>query len=326
MNFNSSTHIVLLFVFLWSSAYIAFEFCSPHIEPATFVVVRTGATAACVYLINIVMGFRWPGDWLDIVPSIVVGILIHGFYAGGLFASIYHGIDITLCALILCLQPMITVLLSCVFLREKITARSVIGIMVSFVGVSIMILEGGSSTIQVATLDDDTHNSNYQLTAIALCFAALLAISCATIIQKRFVNNIELMPGAFIQFSSAMYFMIPFAIAFETMQINWNPEFSLSLAWLVIVVSIGAMTLLMTLIQHDSASIVANFFYLVTPVVAIESWILFGEKLSITSFIGMITCMLGVFVVNYSSTVNLSLTSKNALFKYKNPKRLAGNG
>jgi len=326
MNLNSPTHIALLFVFLWSTGYIAFKFCSPHIEPATFVVIRTGATAACIYLISIAMGFRWPNNWLDIVPSIVVGILIHGFYAGGLFASIYHGIDITLCALILSLQPMFTVLLSCVFLSEKLTVRIFVGVVVSFVGISIMILEGGTSAIQIATLDEEIHNSKNQLISIALCFIALLAISCATIIQKRFGNKIELMPGAFIQFSSAMYFMIPFALAFETMQINWNPEFSLSLGWLVIVVSIGAMTLLMTLIKHDRASIVANLFYLVTPVVAIESWILFGEKLSITSIVGMLICMFGVFVVNYSSTFKLSVTSLIALFKQESLKRPAHQG
>lgn len=293
MAMNSSTHLALLFVFLWSSAYFAFEFCAPHIEPATFVAIRTAITAFILYLLVVYKRLNWPTNWIDCIPSIVVGILLQGVYGGGVFASIFLGVDIRLCALILSLQPIVTVLLSALFLKEKLTLIKVIGILAGFLGVSVMILDGDTSV-----------NYGNDAIALALCFCALLAISAASIIQKRFCNKVEPLPGAFIQFSAAMYFMIPFALVFETLQVNWVSEFVLGLGWLILFVSIGAMTLLMVLIKNDAPSAVANLFYLVTPLVAIASCVLFGEKLSLHAVAGILICISGVFLVNHVNTTS----------------------
>jgi len=300
MAMNSSTHIALLFVFLWSSSFIAVQFCAPHIEPATFVAIRTAITAFILYILVIFTGANWPKSWAECLPCIVVGVLMHGVYGGGVFASIYHGINITLCALILSLQPIVTVLFSVVFLGEKLTSNKVIGILAGFIGVSVMILDGYSSS---ATLSSATSSASNDSVAIMLCVLALLAISSGSIIQKKCCNDVEPLPGAFIQFASAMYFMIPFALMFETIQANWVADLVLGLGWLVVFVSIGAMTLLMILIRNDNASAVANLFYLVTPIVAIESCILLGEKLSLLAVVGMLMCLSGVFVVNYGLPV-----------------------
>lgn len=285
---NSSTHLALLFVFLWSSSYIALEFCTPHIGPATFVVIRTAITAFILYLVVVYKRLNWPANWIDCIPSIVVGILLHGVYTGGLFASLVQGMDIKLGALIVNLQPIVTVLLSALVLNEKLTLKNIVGILAGFLGVSVMILDGNA-----------TMNYGTNPIALALCFCALLAISSASIIQKRFCTNVEPLPGAFIQFSAAMYFAIPFAIVFESMQVNWVGEFILGLGWLVLFVSIGAITLLMVLIKNDTPSAVANLFYLVTPFVAIASCVLFGERLSLHAIIGMLISMSGVFLVNH---------------------------
>jgi len=215
-------------------------------------------------------------------------------YGGGVFASVYHGIDIRLCALILSLQPIITVLISAMFQRQKLTSREVLGILAGFIGVSIMILNRDTPSPQREIFDGVNSSAGNESVAMALCLLALLGISTASVVQKKFCNDIEPLPGAFIQFVAAMYFMIPFALLFETMQVNWSFEFLLSLGWLVFFVSIGAMTLLMTLIKHDKPSAVANLFYLVTPTVAILSCILLGERLSLLALAGMLLCLSGV--------------------------------
>lgn len=317
---SSTVRIPLLFVFLWSSAYIAFELCSAHVEPATFVVVRTAITAIILIIIALSMRAEWPRRWVDFFYSIVVGILIHGVYAGALFFSIYRGIDIRLCALVLSLQPIVTVLLSNMYLGEKITQRKVFGILAGFLGVSIMILEGNANTAQVAMQNSSDPSVGNVYFAIYMCFVALLAISGATIVQKRYCSETQVMPGACIQYTAAAIFMLPFALMFETMQINWNLDFTIGLSWLVIFVSIGAMSLLMTLIKRGDAVSVANLFYLVTPMVAIESWLLFDEKITLTSLGGMLLCMAGVVVVNYASTAKPSMvearSSRKSIFDF----------
>jgi drug/metabolite transporter (DMT)-like permease len=297
----TSNRIALFFVFLWSSSFIALKLSSAHIEPATLVVFRTGITAIIYYLIVIYQGANWPKHWIDFAPSIVVGVLMHGVYGCGVILSIDQGVNLTLCVLILSLQPILTTLLSAIFLGEKLTLKMALGIVTGFLGVSIVIFEKGNMSAQLALAESGNIQAGNETIAIMMCFLALLAISGGTIIQKRYCSDIEPMPGAFVQFSSAMYFIIPFALMFETMHINWVLELTLSLGWLIMVVSISAMTLLMSLIKNDKASVVSSLFYLVTPLVAIQSWFVYGEKLSLLSIGGMLICLSGVFMVSFCS-------------------------
>ncbi len=310
MDAISSARIPFLFVFLWSSSYIAVDFSSAHVEPATFVLVRSAITAIILFFIVFFVGGNWPKCWKDFNHCMVVGVLIHGVYASGFFASIYLGINVVISALILSLQPILTTLLSYTFLGEKINRRKIAGILAGFLGVSVVILEGSTNTAQLSLQYATDSGTDNEILAIAVCFVALFAISIATIIQKRHCGEIEPLPSVCIQYSSAAIFMLPFALTLETMKIDWNCNFILSLGWLVIFVSIGAMSLLMTLIKNGEASSVSNLFYLVTPLVAVEVWILFDEKITLIALGGMLLCIAGVLVVNYvPAAVRLETTA-----------------
>ena len=88
-----------------------------------------------------------------------------------------------------------------------------------------------------------------------------------------------------------------FAFSTETMVVDWNQESILAMAWLVVALSFGAVTLLYVLIRRGAASKVASLFYLVPPVVAVETYFLFGETLTVLALVGMAAAMLGVALV-----------------------------
>jgi drug/metabolite transporter (DMT)-like permease len=83
----------------------------------------------------------------------------------------------------------------------------------------------------------------------------------------------------------------------ETMIIDWNGESIFAMVWLVLVLSIGAITLLYILIRQGAASKVASLFYLVPPVVAVEGYLLFDEILSPMALLGMGITVIGVALV-----------------------------
>ena len=66
------------------------------------------------------------------------------------------------------------------------------------------------------------------------------------------------------------------------------------MAWLVLVLSVGAILLLMYLIREGSVSQVASLFYLVPAVTALMAWPLFGETLTPFQLGGMALAALGV--------------------------------
>jgi drug/metabolite transporter (DMT)-like permease len=133
--------------------------------------------------------------------------------------------------------------------------------------------------------------------AVALVFAALFAITAGTLYQKRFCTGMDLRTGALVQYMAALLFVLPIAVLFETMKIDWTGEFVLSLAWLVLVLSFGAISLLMTMIRLGGAPRVSSLFYLTPPTTAVMAWAAFGERLGPIALAGMVVASLGVALV-----------------------------
>ena len=69
-----------------------------------------------------------------------------------------------------------------------------------------------------------------------------------------------------------------------------------ALAWLVFVLSLGAVSLLNVLIRRGSAVNVASLFYLTPPTTALFAWALFGETLTGLSLLGMGVAVFGVWL------------------------------
>ena len=73
--------------------------------------------------------------------------------------------------------------------------------------------------------------------------------------------------------------------------------FVFAMLWQVLVLSIGAIWLLMYLIRQNSASKLSSLFYLVPPLTALEAFILFNERLGVVALVGMVLVVIGVILV-----------------------------
>jgi drug/metabolite transporter (DMT)-like permease len=73
-------------------------------------------------------------------------------------------------------------------------------------------------------------------------------------------------------------------------------ELVFALVWLVLVLSVGAVSLLNWLIRQSSAVNIASLFYLVPPCTAIVAWALFGESFSPLALGGMALVVGGVYL------------------------------
>jgi drug/metabolite transporter (DMT)-like permease len=142
--------------------------------------------------------------------------------------------------------------------------------------------------------------ANLTLAALLLSVLALASITLGTIWQKRHGVGVDLRTGAAIQFLAAAAVMAPFAFVFEPREVRWTGEFVFALAWLVLVLSLGAIFLLLYLIRQGAASRVASLFYLVPPTTALMAWALFGETYGVAAAFGMGLAMLAVWLVTKS--------------------------
>lgn len=273
-----------LFVFLWSTGFIAAKAGMPYAEPLTFLALRFGIVALLMLPFALAARVQWPRGVVAVHVA-VVGLLIHTGYLGGVFVAIHRGVPAGLAALIVGAQPLLTALLARPFLGERVERRKWFGLALGFLGVGLVMAD------RLGFGDADA-------LGLALCVMAVVAMAVGSLYQKRFCARVDLRSGAVIQYVAAALPVLALALHYETMVVHWSVPFLLAMAWLIVVLSIGAVSLLYVLIRRGAAAEVASLFYLVPPTTALMGYLLFGETLSPATILGMVLAALGVALVN----------------------------
>ncbi len=273
-----------LFVLLWSTGFIGAKLGLPYAEPATFLVIRFAIVLAILLPLCWVARVPWPRTPREAFHLGAAGVMLQAGYLGGVFASIHQGMPAAVSALIAGVQPVLTALLSARMLGERTSRRQWLGLALGAVGVGLVVREKFVF-------------EGVGAGAVALSVLALASITLGTVYQKRFCGAVDLRTGAAVQFGAALAALAPFAWLFESREVRWTGELALAMAWLVLVLSLGAVFLLLYLIRHGAATRVASLMYLVPPCTALIAWPLFGERHSTLSAAGMGLAVVGVWLV-----------------------------
>ena len=271
-----------LFVLLWSTGFIGARLGLPHAEALSFLTVRYLLVLALLLPLALAMRAPWPRDirqWLHIG---IAGLLLHGVYLGGVFVAIGHGLPAGVTALVVSMQPLLTAFAAALLLGETVTQRQWLGLALGLAGVTLVVAGkfGDGASMQ----------------AVWPALLALLGITVGTLYQKRFCPSFDLRTGAILQFLPTAVATGLAAALTERFRIDWTGEFVFALAWLVLVLSLGAIALLNHLIRAGSAVYVASLFYLTPPSTAMLAWLIFGETLSEAMLAGMALAVAGVYL------------------------------
>ncbi len=278
-----STLIAPVFVLLWSTGFIGAKFGLPYAEPLTFLSIRFGIVVALMTLWVLASRAAWPTRQQS-GALLIVGVLLHGVYLGGVFTAIWLGLEAGIAALIVCMQPILSALLARTMLGERMTGVQWAGLCVGLAGAMLVVSRKLGSGIG-------------DWSGLGLCIIGLFGISIATIYQKKHCADAPMRSGAVLQYLGALALIAPLALIFETREVSWTGEFLFALGWLVIVLSLGAVGLLMSLIKRGEASKVASLFFLVPPCTALMAWGLFGETLGFLATLGVALTVIGVAMV-----------------------------
>jgi drug/metabolite transporter (DMT)-like permease len=274
-----------VFVVLWASGFIGAKFGLPYAQPLTFLSLRMIALVVLLGIVILITRPKWPGR-AGILHSAVTGLMVHGFYLGGVFVAIENGLSAGLVALVVSMQPVLTSTIANRWLGERVVARQWLGLALGLIGV-YLVVQGN-----IAAADTKPF-------AWAAAAVALVSITAGTLYQKRFGGGIDWRPGFWMQYATAAVLFVLGATAFETLSVHWTPQFLFALCWLVFVLSFGAIWLLYFLIRRAAATRVVSLFYLTPPLTALMAWALFDERLTPLALLGMAICVAGVFLVSW---------------------------
>lgn len=272
-----------VFVLLWSTGFVGARLVVGEADPLAVLTVRFALACACALVLVLVTRSRMMG-WRLAGHVAVVGLLLHGIYLGGVFGSVAAGLPTGVTALIVGLQPIVTACLVGALLGERVARLQWIGFAAGLVGIALVLWErltiGGVS-----------------FAAVALAVVALVGITAGALYQKRFCTDVPIWPAAVVQYAAATALVGVGSLAFEDFHIEWTPKVIGGLAWMVLVLSIGAVSLLMLVIRRSSAAQTASLLYLTPPLAALEAYLVFGEELHVLAIAGLVVAALGVSLV-----------------------------
>ncbi len=271
-----------LFVALWSTGFIAAKYGAPVAGPFSLLAVRFLFVIPILAAAATVLKRRWP-DPRTALHAMVAGGLIHGLYLGGIFWAVKHGLPAGFAGLVVGLQPVLTAFFARWILGERVTAGHVLGLALGLIGVGLVLSPKltGFDSLSPAV--------------IAVALGAVAAISLGTVYAKRFASGSDLVTGTALQFVGASFVGIPMAAA-EGFSYVPSVQLVLVVAWLVLMLSIGAVMLLLAMMRHGAASKVATLFYLVPPTTLGFAYLLFGETLGAVQLVGTALVVAAVLV------------------------------
>jgi len=272
----------IIFILLWSSAFITTKPIIDNSDPFVALALRFFFVALGFCLFSLYSNHSIIVNKKHLIESVFSGVLFHGFYLGGVFYSISIGMPTGIAALIVTLQPVLTNALSGPMLGEKVTTKQWVGVLLGFIGASLVLgLDVGS---------------DIPLLGLVATIIALIAITTSTIWQKKLSNNLPLSVSNFYQAVGGCLFHILIIIFIAEPYIDFSQTFLIAMSHQIFLVSFGAFTILMYLIKNNSASKTVSIFFLIPAISAFMAWIFLDESLTNLDLIGFLITTIGVYI------------------------------
>jgi drug/metabolite transporter (DMT)-like permease len=273
-----------VFVLIWSTGFVVARFGMPHAPPLTFLAWRYAFSIAAFLVWIVLARAAWPRFGMQWLHLAVTGTLMHAGYLGGVWMGVKNGIGAGTAALVVGLQPVLTALwVSASGQEHRVSGRQWLGLTLGLAGLVLVVWRKlGLGEVTAFNL--------------ACCIVALLAITAATLYQKRFVTAADVRTANTVQLLAALIVTLPLA-ALESGALELHPELIGAMAWSVLALTLGGSSLLYLLIQRGAATRVTSLMYLVPPCTALMAWILFGEPLGLLVLAGLALTAVGVALV-----------------------------
>ncbi len=280
-----------IFVLLWSSGWVLAKYVGPYADPFTLLALRNVLTALGFAAIVVAVGAPWLKRPRDIAHALVTGVFLHGLYLAGVWWAVRHGVPAALSGIIAGLQPLMTVAAAPLMIGERVSRLQALGILLGFLGISIAVLP------RVLTIDPGV--TPISLIAVGINVLGMASATFGTLYQKKYLAVGDLRSIAALHYVGALLITLPLALVFEPehrLVIGWPLLFILF--WSVVVLSMGAVGLLLYLIRRGQVSKAASLIYLVPPLAAVQAALVFGEALTLPMMIGTAIAVTGVWLTN----------------------------
>jgi drug/metabolite transporter (DMT)-like permease len=280
--FSLSILAIIVAVLVWGSAFAVVKVTLRYAPPFTLLVLRFLIALMVIYPFAYREGFRLSMTIkTGLFPLGLTGIaLSYGLSNIGLLYSTSGN-----AVLIYAVSPVVTGLLSIIFLKEKVTFQIMAGVLVSIVGVYI------------ATNIADNAGAPHVALGNLLLLASMVVYSVYTILVKKKIDTYSSQLLTAVSFSVGLLFFIP--IAAGEIAVKGLPSFPFTGFLAVIYLGVIATALAFFLWNYGLREVnatIASVLMNLMPVVGLVASYFLGEPVGWRQIIGAIVVVAGVML------------------------------
>lgn len=266
----------------WSSAYAAIAYGLGAFTPGEVAFARLLLGSICFVVWMRVRRLSLPpaAAWPPLLALGVMGLSVYHLCLNYAETRIASGTA----AIIIALSPAATAATSALWLRERLSARAVVGLAIALAGVALVVLTSGNSV-------------SFQPKA-ALVLISVLATSIYFTLQKPFSARYGAEAVTTVTFFGGALGALPFGLGLPQALLAAPHARIAALVWLGLAPTfLGYLTWNMAL-HRASVSKVSSFIYFSTPIALLISWAWLGERPGWATLIGAAIVVSGVVLTN----------------------------
>lgn len=283
------TGLVIIFSIIWSSAFIAGAIALTDFDPFTLLTLRFLLSALLMLPLCLSCGgFRWstPGGHIAIRRGLLLGVLNNALYLGLSFAALQTVRPQVVIVIISC-APLATSLLSAWWGVESLSPMKLLGAALGLVGV--VVISGVASGMPV------------DLWGVLMATGGMLAFASGTVFFRGQGAGLPVLQANFWQSIAGAVALLPMAMAFGQPLTLPSTATVMAMTHLVVVVTLGGMSLWLVLIRLSGAS-TASSYHLLNPFFGVLlAYLILGEPLRMMDFIGAALIVIGLLLTIQAS-------------------------
>jgi drug/metabolite transporter (DMT)-like permease len=182
-------------------------------------------------------------------------------------------------------QPIFVFCLAIPFLGEKINLTKVLGVILGFLGVTILYASKLSSPIKSSD-------------SIFLLILGAFLWAVSVVYYKKLLSHVDPAIINMVQFPLGSIFLLIATLMLIGVSFSLTPIYIFSLFYMSTFGSAIASTIWLLLIKEEETMIVSTSSLIVPAIALIFGWIFLGETLEFYSLLGFLLIMVGIYLVN----------------------------
>lgn len=275
----------LAFALMWSSAFTSARIIVQDAPPLTALAFRFLISGALGVIIARAMGQGWNLTRDQWRSTLIFGLCQNALYLGLNFVAM-QWVQASVASIIASTMPLMVAFFGWALLRQRLKPMAVFGLVAGVVGVALIMgarIKGG-----------------IDLWGLALCFAAALALTVATLTVRSAASGGNILMVVGLQMLVGAVLVGLAALVFEPWAVTWSPRLVVAFLYTTLVPGLLATWVWFRLVGRIGAVKAASFHFL-NPFfgVAIAA-VLLGERLGLFDLIGVAIIAVSILLVQMS--------------------------